>query len=162
MVVVNAFFMKPEKHVITHQSGGHCSQIDYVLLRKKDLKVSKNIKVWRIRTCALALSVWSVTETVTTQHQKCTPKLHIWKLKDQTCKTEFSSEINEALQTVSLTDSVEESWLNLNIEVTWIIEKVCGWSKKVPPRKHTWWWNNVVGSAIQENRRCRKYGKRLG
>ena len=45
MVVVNAFFMKPEQHLITHQSGGHCSQIDYVLLRKKDLKVSKNIKV---------------------------------------------------------------------------------------------------------------------
>ncbi len=45
MVVVNSFFKKPEQHLITHQSGGHCSQIDYVLLRKKDLKVSKNIKV---------------------------------------------------------------------------------------------------------------------
>ena len=113
MVVVNSFFKKPEQHLITHQSGGHCSQTDYVLLRKKDLKVSKNIKVWRIRTWALALSLWSVIETVTTQRQKCTPKLRIWKLKDQTCKTEFSSEMNEARQTVSLTDSVEESWLNL-------------------------------------------------
>ena len=44
MVVVNSF-KKPEQHLITHQSGGYCSQIDNVLLRKKDLKVSKNIKV---------------------------------------------------------------------------------------------------------------------
>ena len=41
-------------------------------------------------------------------------------------------------------------------------EKVCGWIKKGPPRKQTWWWNEEVHTAAQEKRRCWKAWKQSG
>ena len=38
LVVGNTHFHKKEDHLITYQSGGNSSQIDYILVRKSDFK----------------------------------------------------------------------------------------------------------------------------
>ncbi|GFN76680.1 retrovirus-related pol polyprotein line-1 [Plakobranchus ocellatus] len=38
MAVVNTFFKKRNEHLITYTSGGHKTQIDFILTRRKDLK----------------------------------------------------------------------------------------------------------------------------
>ena len=35
-------------------------------------------------------------------------------------------------------------------------EQVCGWKKGPPRHSETWWWNDEVGKAIEEKRRCYK------
>ncbi|GJV61944.1 craniofacial development protein 2 [Tanacetum coccineum] len=38
LAVVNSYFKKRDHHLITFQSGGRCTQIDYLLVRRGDLK----------------------------------------------------------------------------------------------------------------------------
>ena len=44
-VIGNTFFVKRNCHLITYQSGNAKTQIDFILLRKRNLKMAKDIKV---------------------------------------------------------------------------------------------------------------------
>ena len=45
LVVGNSYFTKKDNHLITYQSGGINSQIDYILVRRSDFKLMRDIKV---------------------------------------------------------------------------------------------------------------------
>ena len=45
LVVTNSYFRKQESHFITYRSGSGRRQIDYILMRKRDFKLVKNVKV---------------------------------------------------------------------------------------------------------------------
>ena len=45
LVVGNSYFTKKDNHVTTYQSGGTSSQIDYILVRRSDFKLVRDIKV---------------------------------------------------------------------------------------------------------------------
>nr|GEW22620.1 hypothetical protein [Tanacetum cinerariifolium] len=46
LVVVNSFFKKKDAHLITFYSGDHDTHIDYMLVRKRDLRLCKDCKVF--------------------------------------------------------------------------------------------------------------------
>ncbi|XP_071704041.1 uncharacterized protein [Rutidosis leptorrhynchoides] len=53
LVVANSFFRKTEAQLATFHSGGHSTQIDYLLLRKGGLKACRDYRVlttWRCST----------------------------------------------------------------------------------------------------------------
>ncbi|GJY90157.1 retrovirus-related pol polyprotein LINE-1, partial [Tanacetum coccineum] len=52
LAVVNACFKKRDHHLITFQSGGRCTQIDYLLVRRGDLKACKDCKVFPGEACS--------------------------------------------------------------------------------------------------------------
>ncbi|GJX72808.1 retrovirus-related pol polyprotein LINE-1 [Tanacetum coccineum] len=52
LVVVNSYFKKRDHHLITFQSGGRCTQIDYLLVRRGDLKACKDYKVFPGEACS--------------------------------------------------------------------------------------------------------------
>ncbi|KAF7699676.1 hypothetical protein HF521_002634 [Silurus meridionalis] len=45
MEVVNTYFKKKEDHRVTYKSGGRCTQVDYVLCRRCNLKEIGDCKV---------------------------------------------------------------------------------------------------------------------
>ncbi|XP_047494090.1 uncharacterized protein LOC125042493 [Penaeus chinensis] len=45
MAVVNTFYQKRDEHLITYKSGQHSTQIDYLMIRRADLKSVRNCKV---------------------------------------------------------------------------------------------------------------------
>ncbi|GJV15561.1 retrovirus-related pol polyprotein LINE-1 [Tanacetum coccineum] len=51
LVVVNSFFKKRDAHLITFHSGDHDTQIDYMLVRKVDLRLCKDCKVFPGEVC---------------------------------------------------------------------------------------------------------------
>ncbi|GKC01325.1 ubiquinol oxidase, mitochondrial-like protein, partial [Tanacetum coccineum] len=51
LVVVNSFFKKRDAHLITYHSGDHDTQIDYMLVRRGDLRVCKDCKVFPGEVC---------------------------------------------------------------------------------------------------------------
>ncbi|GKA66042.1 leucine--tRNA ligase [Tanacetum coccineum] len=51
LVVVNSFFKKRDAHLITYHSGDHDTQIDYMLVRRGDLRVCKDNKVFPGEVC---------------------------------------------------------------------------------------------------------------
>ncbi|GJR00848.1 ribonuclease H-like domain-containing protein [Tanacetum coccineum] len=51
LVVVNSFFKKRDARLITFHSGDHDTQIDYMLVRKGDLRLCKDCKVFLGEVC---------------------------------------------------------------------------------------------------------------
>ncbi|GJX51073.1 retrovirus-related pol polyprotein LINE-1 [Tanacetum coccineum] len=52
LVVVNSHFKKRDHHLVTFQSGGRCTQIDYLMVRKGDLKLCKDHRVFPQEACS--------------------------------------------------------------------------------------------------------------
>nr|GEY98156.1 hypothetical protein [Tanacetum cinerariifolium] len=51
LAVVNSYFKKRDHHLITFQSRGRCTQIDYLLVRRGDLMACKDCKVFPGEAC---------------------------------------------------------------------------------------------------------------
>ncbi|GJS65768.1 retrovirus-related pol polyprotein LINE-1 [Tanacetum coccineum] len=52
LVVVNSHFKKRDHHLVTFQSEGRCIQIDYLMVRKGDLKACKDYRVFPREACS--------------------------------------------------------------------------------------------------------------
>nr|GEY09376.1 hypothetical protein [Tanacetum cinerariifolium] len=52
LVVANFFFKKRDAHLFTFQSGGHNTQIDYLLVRRGDLKACKDCRAFPGEACS--------------------------------------------------------------------------------------------------------------
>ena len=53
MVVCNTFFKKEDSKLITYQSGDNRSMIDYLMVRKTDRCLVKDVKVISSEVCVL-------------------------------------------------------------------------------------------------------------
>ncbi|KAI5099616.1 hypothetical protein C0J45_10168 [Silurus meridionalis] len=76
MAVVNTYFKKKEDHRVTYKSGGRCTQVDYVLCRRCNLKEIENCKVLagdsvarehRLVVCRMVLDVKKKRREVRTE-----------------------------------------------------------------------------------------------
>ena len=157
-VIGNTFFVKRDSHLITYQSGNVKTQIDFILLRKRNLKMAKDIKVipseecvpqHKFLICELRL------KTLKPHPKPFSPKLRYWKLKEPTVQEEyervFKSKVN-AFNNVEA--STEEIWNQLKTALLDTTNETCGKTKKRHHKRETWWWNDEVNSAIAEKRRC--------
>ena len=50
-MVANTWFKKDEGKLVTHESGGCRTVVDYFLIRKKDRKLMRNVNVIRGESC---------------------------------------------------------------------------------------------------------------
>ena len=109
LVVGNSFFQKRDSHLITYASGPSHSQIDFILMRKRDLKLVKDIKVIPSEECAPQhkLLVCDLNVKAPAYHSKpFTPKCRIWKLREPQAQAEFEQVFAEEL---NVDPAVEES-----------------------------------------------------
>ena len=104
-VIGNTFFAKRDSHLITYQSGNAKTQIDFILLRKSNLKMAEDIKVipseecvpqHKLLICDLQLKIPK------SRRPTFTPKLRTWKLKDPILQEEFQRIFTSKLQPVDI------------------------------------------------------------
>ena len=91
-VIGNSFFDKRDSHLINFKSGNAKTQIVFILLRKRNLKIAKNIKVIPSEECVPQLKLLTCELQLKTPkpHPKpFSPKLRYLKLKEQTIQNEF-------------------------------------------------------------------------
>lgn len=153
LAITNTFFSKRVSHLATYYSGNAMSQIDFVLVRKRDLKLVQDAKV-------------VPSETTTTQHRPliCTmsvepPKprrpdpsgparIKWWRFKEAE---------NEMVGRLSLppVNSVQQAWSEVKASVTAAARDVLGTTK--PGRKKIdklpWLWTEDVRQAVREKKR---------
>ena len=165
-VIGNTFFVKRDSHLITYQSGNAKTQIDFILLRKRNLKMAKDIKVIPSEECVPQhkLLICELRLRTPKPHPKpFSPKLCYWRLKEPTVQEEyervFKSKVN-AFNNVEA--STEEIWNQLKTALLDTTNETCGKTKKRHHKRETWWWNDEVNSAIAEKRRCWKAWKQGG
>ncbi|KAI5104058.1 hypothetical protein C0J45_5684 [Silurus meridionalis] len=84
MAVVNTYFKKKEDHRVTYKSGGRCTQVDYVLCRRCNLKEYEDCKVLAVNSvarqhhmvvCRMVLEVKKKRSIVRTER-----RIRWWKL----------------------------------------------------------------------------------
>ena len=90
MVVCNTFFKKEDSKLITYQSGDNRSMIDYLMVRKTDRCLVKDVKVISSEECVPQhrMVIGRLVLPMKPQKKKIVkfvPKPRVWKLKDEVC-----------------------------------------------------------------------------
>ena len=165
LAITNTFFVKEDNKLITYQSGNDCSQIDYILVRRSNLKHVRNVKVINGEECAPQHKLLVSDIIIPTEKSKA-KTLHkrrrIWKLNQPLCLEQYQSLVQETLGETTISDSVEDAWNTVKTSILNSFDKLCGWSKPGQKPKETWWWNADVDSAIKKKRRLWKAWKKGG
>ena len=164
MIVGNTFFQKRDSILITYSSGGNQSQIDYILTKKDDRKLISDVKVIPGEECALQHKLLVADMNIckpNVQRKKFAPKRKIWKLKEYDTQQTFLTELRNCL-VYNPESSVEEKWVALEKALLNATDKSCGWTKRPPRHKVTWWWNSDVDLVIKETRLLWKIWKSGG
>ena len=166
LVVTNSFFKKRESHLITYTSGNGKTQIDYIITRRRDLKLVKDVKAIPNEECVSQHKLL-VADTSLSVHppkrRKFVPKCRIWKLKRPEYRQKFEDRVALELGNTNLQEqNSDSSWQCFKKALNTSAVAVCGMSKNHNWRKETWWWNNEVDAAIKEKRRAWNEWKKGG
>ena len=118
LLLCNTCFKKRDNHLITYESGGNATQIDFILFHKSMRKLVTDVKV-------------IPGEEVATQHQLLVcdmqikappkkkhtfiPRLKIWKLKDPETSSRFQDMFKARMSasTTAGNPAIEELWSSL-------------------------------------------------
>ncbi|KAI5106337.1 hypothetical protein C0J45_4034 [Silurus meridionalis] len=154
MAVMNTYFKKKEDHRVTYKSGGRCTQVDYVLCRRCNLKEIGDCKVLvgdsvarqhRMVVCRMVLEAKKKRRKVRIER-----RIRWWKLKEEECSVRFRVEVRERL---SGGEEVLDDWATTAGVMREAARKVLGvTSGNKKQDKETWWWNEEVQESIRRKR----------
>ena len=167
LVVLNTWFVKQERHLITYCSGAHATQIDYHLCLNF-------MRRW-VRDCKVIIG-----ESVVSQHRllltefilskekrpkrcsKPVEKIKWHNLKREVFEpsvTPFIREIKEWLTNNTTCDELSPThiWDKLSETLLDKAEKTLGVSKgRLHNGKESWWWNDEIAKAVEEKSKAFK------
>ncbi|XP_071727029.1 uncharacterized protein [Rutidosis leptorrhynchoides] len=112
LVVANSFFRKTEAQLATFHSGGHSTQIDYLLLRKGDLRACKDCRALTTWTCStqhrLLVMDLVLQRRVTRRVRPAQPRI-LWKNLNEgqaeTFKASVLERVEAGMDTVTQVDA---------------------------------------------------------
>ena len=141
-MILNTLFKKRESHLVTYESGGRRSQIDYIMTRMQDKQSCVNCKVlpgeWeegqhKIVVADLLWKVEPIPKRRTTMDVIKWSKIRGKEKELQKC---LSSKVNWSVE-----GDVEDLWRSVAGEVRKVCGEVLGVSKggKTMVSKDTWW-----------------------
>ena len=147
-------------------SGPAKSQIDYILARKRDRNLVKDVKCIAGEECASQHKLLVADLRIkapTPRKRKFIPKCRIWKLRRSEVMASYSQVASQKLAALPVNDETPDAlWDSYKECVKSAAVEVCGMSRKNNWRKETWWWNSEVEAVITEKRSAFKEWKRGG
>jgi exonuclease III len=157
LYIVNTGFCKRDEHLITYASGGRCSQIDYMLVRKGDrkevldCKALPNEDLTSQHRLLVATMQWVIEIKIAKRGDK---KLRVWKLKE--ASEEYKKVVRDGREELSGVDAIWENLVRVTVEAC---EKVVGrTSGRRMVDKETWWWCEEVQEAVRAKKKaCREW-----
>ncbi|XP_051779985.1 uncharacterized protein LOC127526866 [Erpetoichthys calabaricus] len=145
------------EHRMTYKSGGRCTQVDYILCRRVDLKEIEDCNVvegesvvnqHRMVVCRMTLEIKK------RKRVRAEPRIKWWKLKKEDCKVECREKVR---QTLGGSEGLPDSWETTADVVRVTARRVLGvTSAQRKEEKETWWWNGKVQESIQRKRMAKK------
>lgn len=160
LVVLNTWFVKQERHLITYCSGAHATQIDYHLCLNFMRRWVRDCKVI-IGESAVSQHRLLLTEFILSKEKgpkrcsKPVEKIKWHNLKNEAYEpivTPFIREINEWLTNNTTCDELSptQMWNNLSKTLLGKAEKTLGVSKgRLRNGKESWWWNDEIAKAVE-------------
>ena len=157
LAIVNTYFKKKDEHRVTYKSGGKSTQVDYVMLRRRNLKEMCDCKVilnecvakqHRMVVCKMAFMVKKK------KAEKVNPMIRWWKLKETSCQEVFKQEVTRILGS---RDELPNEWNKTAEMLRKTAETVLGLTfGKRKEDKETSWWNEEVQNSIKEKKEAKK------
>ena len=161
MVVTNTMFSKRDSRLITFETGKKkkkvTSQIDYILIGKKNMKLVKDVKVIAGEEIAKQhrLVIGDLRVVCPKVVKKAyVPRRKTWKLKNKHISRDFQTQFGQIVSGSEVGKTVDGKWGRLMGGYLNASDRTCGWTTGPTKRRETWWWNNRVEKAIKEKRRC--------
>ncbi|GJX12542.1 aminopeptidase M1 [Tanacetum coccineum] len=158
LVVANSFFKKRDAHLITFQSGSHNTQIDYLLVRRGDLRTCKDCRAFPSEACSSQHRL--VTLDVLFERQRhrreATGRARIlWKnLKGDVAET-FKATVLEklsALEEDMSTSSAEQMWNTLAHTIKDVARDSLGVvsesARTHSTHRESWWFSEEVQTKV--------------
>nr|GEY32961.1 glyoxalase I, glyoxalase/bleomycin resistance protein/dihydroxybiphenyl dioxygenase [Tanacetum cinerariifolium] len=103
LVVVNSVFKKSDAYLITFQSGGHNTQIDYLLVHKGDLRACKDCRAFPSKACSSQHRLVTLDVLFERQRQRRArterPRI-LWKNLNRDAIEAFRATVLEKLSTL--------------------------------------------------------------
>ena len=152
LAVTNTYFRKKTSHLVTYYSGGRTTQIDYILVRREDLRLVTNVKV--IPSDVIGPQHKPLIMDIRIdlrQHKKkattSSDRIKWWRLREH--KQQMADKLGRIKVCENL--SVEELWTELTTEIHKIADETLGRTKpgKTFIDKQVWWWNEEVQEAAK-------------
>jgi hypothetical protein len=163
LTIVNTYFKKDASKKVTYESGGCRTAVDYVLMRRCERSMVRDVKAIPGEPCILQhkllVCVLKLQENVKPKRQVFVSKCRVWKLKDEDVQRRFREqvEVREAKRSESDVEGVWNGFKSCLLEVS---ENVCGKSKGRPRHRETWWWNDEVARAVEQKRKSYRVWRR--
>ena len=94
------YFIKPDSHLVTYHSGNSCTQVEYILTRRSDLKQVQNVKAIRDEECVTQHKLFVCQIDLRTQirkQQQPLSKERIWKLQKPEVQEKYKKVVDESI-----------------------------------------------------------------
>ena len=164
LVITKSFFCKHKSHLVTFHSGNNQSQIDYILVRKRDFRCVRDVKVIPGEECALQHKLLTCDRKLTFKTptpKPFVPKRRVWKLRDPALQSDFCESVRRLLASYDpLPTDSDAIWDVLKTTLLKTTEEVCGWTKRKNFRKETWWWDDSISKVVGGKTRLWKAWKK--
>ena len=153
LVIENSIFRKKEEHLITYKSGGHATQIDYVLVRKGDRPLCRDCKVvLGMKMPAqyrLLVLVFRMRKKVVEKKVKGRRTTMWGKLKREVISA-FSNRI-KVLGYLRQSKYANQMWKTMADTIWQAAKEILGASTGKPKvYKGSWCWNEEVKEKIMD------------
>ena len=156
LAVTNTWFNKDESKLITYESGGCRTVVDYILVHQCERSQVKNVKVIPGEACLsqhrLMICILDLCHKVRMVKQTFVSQCKVWKLKDANVQTVFREKV-QTRAAERMDGDAELVWRELKDCMLEVADEVCGRSIGRPRHSETWWWNNEVAEVIREKNR---------
>ena len=104
--LVNTFFQKQEEHLITYKSWNRRTTLDYILVKRTDLKAAKYCKVIPGESIAMQHRILVMDYRLKTPRKKQTRQLNKqirwWTLKKEEARAEYKASVTTKLDEIGL------------------------------------------------------------
>src|SRR5271163_4445121 len=159
LVVVNTWFEKDEGKLVTYESGGSRTVMDYILTRRSERKLVRNVSVIRGESCItqhkLLVCVLDWGRNVRKKREVFVSRCKVWKLKEVEIRNRFQQGVLSRAATRKDEEGVDVDvlWGGLKDCLLDVAEEVCGKTKGPQRHSETWWWNSEVAVVVKEKQR---------
>ena len=104
--IVNTVFQKQEEHLITYKSGNRRTTIDYILVKRTDLKAAKDCKVIPGESIAMQHRIlvrdYKLKTTMKKQTRQINRQIRWWNLNKEKTRAEYHASVTTKLDEIGL------------------------------------------------------------
>ncbi|XP_055388369.1 uncharacterized protein LOC129616888 [Condylostylus longicornis] len=155
LAILNTYFKKKDEHLVTYKSGSNCSQIDYILHDRTNVKACKDCKVIpgesHTSQHRVLIADFRFNFQIRRVNVKRNAKIKWYKLKRN---SRFTEEIRNYLEIdIKHIEETETMWSKFESFCFKRAQENLGLSKgPLQSKNETWWWSDEVQKTIKQKK----------